>query len=110
MKTDIPALLTLLLICAFMLSCGGFWDSDSSGSGTSKAVLYVINNNGGDAGGVVPFSIKSSGKLSKISDQVAAGNGPNSAVISSDNKYSTSEIPMVAYLPMLLRPMDHCRR
>ena len=87
MKTDIPAFVTLLLICAFLLGCGGFWDSNSTGSGTSKAVLYVINNNGGDAGGVVPFTIKSSGKLSKISDQVAAGNGPNSAVMSSDNKY-----------------------
>ena len=79
--------MTLLLICASMLSCGGFWDSSSSGSGTSNAVLYVINNNGGDAGGVVPFRIKSSGKLSKISDEVAAGTGPNSAVITSDNKY-----------------------
>jgi len=79
--------MTLLLICASMLSCGGFWDSSSSGSGTSNAVLYVINNNGGDTGGVVPFRIKSSGKLSKISNQVAAGTGPNSAVITSDNKY-----------------------
>ena len=87
MKRDIPALLTLLLICAAMLGCGGFWESDSSGSGTSKAILYVINNNGGDAGGVVPFSIKSSGTLSKISNQIAAGSGPNSAAISSDNKY-----------------------
>ena len=66
MKRDIPALMTLLLICASMLSCGGFWDSSSSGSGTSNAVLYVINNNGGDTGGVVPFRIKSSGESDNV--------------------------------------------
>lgn len=87
MKRNNALFSILLPVCAAMLGCSGFWDTNSSDSGTSKAVLYVVNNNGGDTGGVVPFSIKSSGRLSAISSQVDAGGGPNSAAITSDNKY-----------------------
>jgi 6-phosphogluconolactonase len=85
MKTRVFA---LIMTCCCMLGCAGFWDStSSSGSGTTKHVLYVVNNNDGGTGGVVPFSIKSSGKLSKISNEVAAGSGPNSIAITPDNTY-----------------------
>lgn len=71
-----------------LASCGGdFFVDDSTGSGTSKHVLYVVNNNGGDTGSVTPLAIKSSGKLSKITSAVTAGSGPTCVAITSGNTF-----------------------
>lgn len=80
--------LALILASGGMLTgCGDFFVDDSTDGGTSKHVLYVINNNDGDTGTVKPFTIKSSGQLSSISDEVSCGDGTNSVVVTSDNTY-----------------------
>jgi 6-phosphogluconolactonase len=79
------AFAVVVLLCG--AGCNGFFVDESSDGGTSKHILYVINNNGGDTGSVSAFTIRSSGTLSRLSDDISTGGGPSSVAITSDNTY-----------------------
>jgi 6-phosphogluconolactonase (cycloisomerase 2 family) len=84
---ELRCLLFFLGLSLALSGCGGFFTDEDSDGGTSKHVLYVVNYNDGDTGAIKPFSIKSSGSLSSISDEISAGGSANSAVVTSDNTY-----------------------